>query len=46
MTPRPPQRLSDYVPLSYPAIMLTLFFLVPFATMVARRRELQAEESS
>jgi putative spermidine/putrescine transport system permease protein len=35
MTPRPPQRLSDYVPLSYPALMLALFFLVPFATMVA-----------
>ncbi|HUH49173.1 MAG TPA: ABC transporter permease [Mycoplana sp.] len=30
-----PQRLADYGPLFFPAAMLTVFFVVPFATMIA-----------
>ncbi|KJS08392.1 MAG: ABC transporter permease [Hoeflea sp. BRH_c9] len=30
-----PQRLSDYGPLAFPAIMLTVFFVIPFGTMIA-----------
>jgi len=30
-----PQRLSDYWPLAFPAIMLTVFFVIPFGTMIA-----------
>ncbi len=35
MRREPPQRLGDYRPLFFPAGMLTLFFVVPFATMIA-----------
>jgi len=35
MRREPPQRLGDYGPLFFPAGMLTLFFVVPFATMIA-----------
>ena len=30
-----PQKLADYAPLVFPAGMLTVFFVVPFATMIA-----------
>ncbi len=30
-----PQKLTDYAPLAFPAIMLTLFFVIPFGTMIA-----------
>jgi len=30
-----PGRAADYLPLAFPAAMLTLFFVVPFGTMVA-----------
>lgn len=30
-----PQKIGDYGPLAFPAIMLTVFFVVPFATMIA-----------
>jgi putative spermidine/putrescine transport system permease protein len=30
-----PQKLLDYVPLAFPAIMLTVFFVIPFGTMIA-----------
>lgn len=30
-----PQKLSDYGPLTFPAIMLTVFFVIPFGTMIA-----------
>jgi len=30
-----PQRLADYGPLFFPATMLVVFFVVPFATMIA-----------
>jgi putative spermidine/putrescine transport system permease protein len=35
MTPRPPQHLREYVTVIYPALMLGIFFVVPFAIMVA-----------
>ncbi|MDP2731565.1 MAG: ABC transporter permease [Hoeflea sp.] len=35
MRREPPQRLSDYGPLAFPAIMLTVFFVIPFGTMIA-----------
>ena len=35
MRREPPQRLGDYGPLFFPAGMLTLFFVMPFATMIA-----------
>jgi putative spermidine/putrescine transport system permease protein len=35
MRREPPQRLADYGPLFFPAGMLTVFFVVPFATMIA-----------
>lgn len=31
----PPERTADYYPIAYPAVMLGLFFVVPFAIMVA-----------
>lgn len=31
----PPERTADYYPIAYPAFMLGLFFVVPFAIMVA-----------
>ncbi len=30
-----PQRLADYSPLVFPGLMLVVFFVVPFATMIA-----------
>ena len=30
-----PQKLTDYAPLAFPAGMLIVFFVVPFATMIA-----------
>ena len=30
-----PGRAADYLPLAFPAVMLTVFFVVPFGTMVA-----------
>ncbi|CDZ56778.1 ABC transporter permease [Neorhizobium galegae] len=35
MRREPPQRLADYGPLFFPAGMLIVFFVVPFATMIA-----------
>lgn len=35
MRPEPPRTLADHLPLAFPAAMLTLFFAVPFATMIA-----------
>lgn len=31
----PPQKLSDYLPIAFPAAMLGMFFVVPFGIMVA-----------
>jgi putative spermidine/putrescine transport system permease protein len=35
MRPEPPRTLADYAPLAFPAIMLVVFFVVPFSTMIA-----------
>jgi len=35
MTTARPQKLADYAPLVFPAVMLTVFFVVPFGIMVA-----------
>jgi putative spermidine/putrescine transport system permease protein len=35
MKPEAPRRVSDYGPLVFPALMLVVFFLIPFATMMA-----------
>ncbi|MBZ7922927.1 ABC transporter permease [Ensifer sp. 2YAB10] len=35
MRREPPQTLGDYAPLLFPAAMLTIFFVVPFGTMIA-----------
>lgn len=35
MRREPPQRISDYGPLLFPAGMLIVFFVIPFATMIA-----------
>lgn len=35
MRREPPQRLADYTPIAFPAAMLTVFFVIPFATMIA-----------
>jgi putative spermidine/putrescine transport system permease protein len=35
MRREPPQKLTDYGPLLFPAGMLIVFFVVPFATMIA-----------
>lgn len=35
MRREPPRSLADYAPLIFPAAMLTVFFVVPFATMIA-----------
>jgi putative spermidine/putrescine transport system permease protein len=32
--PEPPRRVADYSPLAFPAVMLTVFFVVPFGIMV------------
>jgi hypothetical protein len=34
MKPEPPHKLADYVPLIFPAIMLIVFFVIPFSTMI------------
>ena len=31
----PPERLADYLPLAFPAVMLLVFFVAPFGIMVA-----------
>jgi putative spermidine/putrescine transport system permease protein len=33
--PEPPRSAADYLPLAFPALMLTVFFVVPFAIMIA-----------
>ena len=35
MTARAPQSVKDYKPLFYPALMLVIFFVIPFGTMIA-----------
>ncbi|MDK4733112.1 ABC transporter permease [Rhizobium sp. CNPSo 3490] len=35
MRREPPQTLGDYAPLAFPAIMLIVFFVVPFGTMIS-----------
>lgn len=35
MRREPPQHLSDYMPILFPALMLIVFFVVPFGTMIA-----------
>jgi putative spermidine/putrescine transport system permease protein len=35
MKPEAPRRVADYAPLAFPALMLTVFFVIPFATMLA-----------
>lgn len=35
MRREPPKRLVDYAPLAFPAVMLIVFFVVPFSTMIA-----------
>lgn len=35
MKPEPPRTLSDYAPIAFPGLMLLVFFVVPFATMIA-----------
>lgn len=35
MRREPPRALSDYAPIAFPAIMLVVFFVVPFSTMIA-----------
>mgnify|MGYP001312249852 CR=1 FL=1 len=35
MRREPPRRLADYAPLAFPALMLLVFFVVPFSTMLA-----------
>lgn len=35
MRREPPRTLADYAPLAFPALMLVIFFVVPFSTMIA-----------
>lgn len=35
MRREPPQHFSDYMPILFPALMLIVFFVVPFGTMIA-----------
>lgn len=35
MRREPPRRLADYAPIAFPGLMLLVFFVVPFATMIA-----------
>ena len=35
MRREPPRKLADYAPLVFPALMLTVFFVVPFSIMIA-----------
>jgi putative spermidine/putrescine transport system permease protein len=34
MRPQRPQRATDWLPLAFPALMLIVFFVIPFATMI------------
>jgi putative spermidine/putrescine transport system permease protein len=35
MRREPPKSFADYAPLFYPGVMLTVFFVIPFSTMIA-----------
>ena len=35
MRREPPRGLGDYTPIAFPALMLVIFFVVPFSTMIA-----------
>jgi len=35
MRREPPRTLADYAPLAFPALMLIVFFVIPFSTMIA-----------
>lgn len=35
MRREPPRTLADYAPVAFPALMLVVFFVVPFSTMIA-----------
>ena len=35
MRREPPERIADYLPVLFPAVMLTVFFVAPFAIMLA-----------
>ena len=35
MKREPPRRVADYGPIAFPALLLLVFFVVPFATMIA-----------
>ncbi|WP_421926567.1 ABC transporter permease [Neoaquamicrobium sediminum] len=35
MRREPPRALADYAPIAFPALMLVIFFVVPFSTMIA-----------
>ena len=35
MRREPPRTIADYAPLAFPAIMLIVFFVIPFSTMIA-----------
>ena len=35
MRREPPRTLADYTPLAFPALMLIVFFVIPFSTMIA-----------
>ncbi|MGQ3037396.1 MAG: ABC transporter permease, partial [Neoaquamicrobium sediminum] len=35
MRREPPRTLADYAPIGFPALMLVIFFVVPFSTMIA-----------
>ena len=34
MRREPPRAIGDYAPLFFPAVMLVVFFVVPFSTMI------------
>ena len=35
MRREPPRSFADYTPLAFPALMLIVFFVIPFSTMIA-----------
>ncbi len=35
MRREPPRTAADYAPIAFPALMLVIFFVVPFSTMIA-----------
>lgn len=35
MRREPPRKAADYAPIAFPALMLVIFFVVPFSTMIA-----------